>query len=206
MGATTEPIIAVKNIKKLLSYLMRYENTRDGMLFLMIMNALLRISDALTIKYGDVFDENRQPRGYFTIVESKPKKLRNNRTARKIKLPKTYLAELTAYADDLEMVAEDYLFYSSKHPERAMSRKTAWAVFDRAAKACKIEFLGCHGIRKTGATQMRLNRVPIRVIQKMLGHTTERQTMEYIGMAQEEIDEAIAKMDFSVLKYQREEE
>jgi len=30
--------------------------------------------------------------------------------------------------------------------------------------------------------------------------------MEYIGMAQEEIDEAIAKMDFSILKYQQEQE
>lgn len=198
-----EPIRSPNKVRELLQHVLDYGFKRDGILILFSLNTLLRISDVLDLKYEDIFDESGKAREYFDVVEKKSvskdenSSLKGGKKTRRIKLPGDFAAELSRYASDLEMVKGDYFFYSIKKPHSHMTRKTAWRRMKKYGDAVGIDRLGCHGLRKTGGYQMYKKGVNIRVISEIYGHTTIAQTLQYISINQDMIDETMEKMNFS---------
>jgi len=197
------PIREPKKIKELIRYILENGLKRDAILVLFSLNTLLRISDMLDIKYEQVFMQNREVREYFDIQlnKSKRKSKENGKIikvkTRRIMLPDDFRKELKKYVDDLEMEKGDYLFYSTEDPSKHLHRKSAWRRLTRYAAAVGIYDLGCHGLRKTGSFQLWKKGIPIRVISQMLGHSSIAQTLQYISVNQEMIDEAMKKVNFS---------
>ena len=203
MGATMQPIRDPNKIRELIKYILDNGYKRDSILVLFALNTLLRISDIIDIKYEQLFDDNRNIREYFTITEKKsinkvenPTR-KNKKKIRRIKLPGDFAKEIKKYADDLEMGKGDYIFYSTENPENHVHRKTIWRRIRRYAYAIGIEGLGCHGLRKTGGFQLWKKGIAPRVIMEMYGHTSIAQTLQYISINQQMVDDAVEKVNFS---------
>jgi len=198
-----EPIRSEAKVKKLIEHVLEYGLKRDSILILFALNTLLRINDILDLKYENVFDKNGNVKEYIDIIEKKSVNKIDNperplkRKTQRIKLSKDFKIELKRYSEEMEMEPGDYLFYSTDDPTTHMHRKTAWRRMSKYGKAVGIKLVGCHGLRKTGAYQMRMKGIPIAIISKMLGHTSEAQTRKYIGIDQDEVDRAVEEVNFS---------
>lgn len=92
---------------------------------------------------------------------------------------------------------DDLVFQSrEKDPEtgsrRAISRQQAYAIINRIAREAGIrERIGCHTLRKTFGYRYYKATGDVVSLQRILCHTSSRETLIYIGVIQEEIDESL---------------
>lgn len=77
---------------------------------------------------------------------------------------------------------------------KAISRQRAWQIMNKIARKAGIEDrIGCHTLRKTfGYHYYRLTGDVVS-LQRILGHDNRRDTLVYIGIIQDEIDESLKK-------------
>jgi integrase len=165
-----EPIRSKRDINKIKKAL----HGRNLLLFTLGINTALRISDLLTLKAEDVSGD------YLTLYESKTDKYKRialNSVAKKA------IRELAP--------KEGYLFPSRKGGQ-PISRVQAYRVLNDAAKRAGLTDLkfGCHSLRKTAGyfTYKKTNNIGL--VMRMLNHSSEKETLRYIGINQENIDES----------------
>lgn len=104
-----------------------------------------------------------------------------------------------------EMKRNDYwLFPSSQHPTHHITSDTYYKAIQRASKATGIKHLGTHTARKTGAyvvyrggfdDELKAKGIAplnnIAICMKLLNHSSERETLSYLGIDQETIDNTL---------------
>lgn len=176
---------ALKNKKQieLMKKILKSNNMRDYLLFVMGINVGLRISDLLNIRISDVVNINGRVKNEVTIQEGKTDKTRtftiNKSTSNAIK---EYLSELNDYDMDW------YLFKSRKGENKAISRVQAWQVLNDSAKLAGIkEDIGTHTLRKTFGYWSYKQGIDITLLQKIFNHSSPSITLRYIGITQEDI-------------------
>lgn len=63
-------------------------------------------------------------------------------------------------------------------------------------KPCNgISNIGSHSMRKTFGYFLYKNKVPIEIIQDLLNHSSQRDTLRYIGITQEDKDIAVMSLN-----------
>ncbi|MFD2704643.1 site-specific integrase [Salibacterium lacus] len=172
-----QPIKSKRHINAIKSAL----HGRNRLLFVLGVNSGLRISDMLPLKVGDVRGQD-----YVAIREkktAKPKRFAlNNAIKREIR------ESVPADAAD-----DDYLFRSRKGANKPISRVQAYRILDaaveRAGLAGKIGAIGCHSTRKTFGYFAYKNGTDIGLLMRVFNHSSEKQTLHYIGQTQEDIDD-----------------
>ena len=89
---------------------------------------------------------------------------------------------------------EDYIFKSRKGDNKPISRVQAYRILNEAAEragiAEKIGNIGTHTLRKTFGFRLYENGINVTRIMAILGHSSERETLKYIGVTADEIAEA----------------
>jgi len=86
------------------------------------------------------------------------------------------------------------LFLSQKGG--AISRQRAYDILNKAARATGIhERIGTHSLRKTFGYFAYKNGVYLAMIQKLLNHSSQTETLRYIGITQEQIDEVVLNLN-----------
>ena len=178
----TEPIRDTGKVKAIIKYLDKHSYPRDAMLFRMGVNTALRVSDLLKLRYCDIINEKGDFMEYVNLREQKTKK------TKKIALNGKIKPKLKDYCSGYELFGNDYLFFSYKNPTKAIDRIQAWRVLTPAAKYCGIENFGCHSMRKTLAYQIYKETKNLALVMHMLNHQSSKQTMRYIGINQDEMD------------------
>ena len=171
--STVQPLKNKKDINKIKNSL----RGRDLLLFIIGINTSLRISDILPLKVKDVKGD------YIRVKESKtskPKRIRINKSIKKaVKnlVPKD--------ASD-----NDYLFPSRKG-NKPISRVQAWRILNGAAKRSGLRDIrfGTHSLRKTFAYHAYKNGTDISLLMRVLNHSSQRETLRYIGIESEQIDD-----------------
>ena len=158
---SVEPIRSIKKIRKMISHMELKYSKRDALLFRMGINTILRVGDILSLRYCDVFDENGDFRQYLILNEQKTKK------EKKVSL-NTKL--------------------SFRTPEVPLDRIQAWRILKKAASECGIQNFGTHSMRKTLAYQIYKETKNLALVMHMLNHQSSKQTMRYIGINQDEMD------------------
>lgn len=140
-------------------------------------NAALRISDLLSLKYTDVIDTE-----VLTLTESKTGKTRH------IKLNVKALAIIHRRREDYP--ADIWLFQAkgnrAKSLIKAIDRTTVARKFKEVGDTLKIN-LSTHSMRKTRGYAMYSDGVPIEVICKVLNHSSPAVTLRYIGIEKQDI-------------------
>lgn len=174
-----EPIRDPELVKQIEDYLRR-RRQRDWILFVAGCSTGLRISDLRKLRTRDV-------RGKSHLV------VRTTKTGRRVQVlitPRLARA-LDSYTADLE--PDDYLFRSREGFNKPLTRSRCYQILKEAAKACGLEHIGCHSLRKTFGYWLHKQTGDVGLLQELLGHTHPSVTLRYLGICQDDLDTAMRR-------------
>ncbi len=82
------------------------------------------------------------------------------------------------------------------HKARPISRQRCYQIINHIAKTAGVEErVGCHTLRKTFGYHYYQMTGDVVSLQRILGHSFQRETLVYIGVVQEDIDESLMKFN-----------
>lgn len=186
-------VYPIKDKKKIqaMRKILAADSKRNELLFIVGINSALRISDILKLTFSELYDQNGKPVEY--IRELVPEKTKNKKKNRSITFPIAPVLKkaLVEYIKDFpEWQPENPIFYSRKGNE-AMKRQQAYRILSAAAESVGItDPVGTHTLRKSFAYHLYKDTGNIALVQKILKHSNQSDTLRYIGLEQEEIDAA----------------
>lgn len=201
---TAEPIKNVEDIYRISNWYKQQNRYRDNMLFIVGINFGLRVSDLLRLRFCDLIDEDFTFKPSFLILEKKTQNTRKKRKNRYVAINDAVVEAVTLYLQHNTCKMDDFLFRSEsnngKSHNKAMTKMSVERVLKAAASACDLDMkMSTHSLRKTfGYHQMLMSGNSSRkllVLQKMFGHSTCEQTLDYIGITAEEIEQAYLEMN-----------
>lgn len=209
-----EPIKSVEDIIRISKYLIESKRYRDNMLFIVGINFGLRVSDLLRLKFSMLLDDNLVFRTSFPILEKKTSNTRRVKKNRYITINDAVIEAVTMYLKDMNAKGitcklDDYLFRSEsnhgKNGDAPMTRMSVDRILKDIARETGITSrVSTHTLRKTfGYHQMVMSGNSPRkllLLQKMFGHSTSAQTLDYIGITGEEIEEAYRNLNLGMLE------
>ncbi|EAD1625644.1 tyrosine-type recombinase/integrase [Listeria sp. FSL L7-1485] len=172
---------------------------RNVLLFSIGINTAYRISDLLSLKLRDVLEIYRQKvrvKSRLKMTEQKTEK--NNSVILTKKLQKDIWDFVSK--EHAEWIAQQdldhYLFASRKTNggEQPLSRQQGWYIISNAGKKAGLQHLGTHSMRKTFGYHLYKNGVGLELIQLLLNHSSPRITLRYIGIEQEDKDQAVSSL------------
>lgn len=206
-----EPIKSLEDINRITEYLVRNKRWRDNMLFIVGINFGLRASDLRLVVFSDLINDNLTFKTNFAVFEKKTKKTRKRKKNRYITINNAVIEAVTLYLMNTPNVSlSDYLFRSEsnrgKNQNKPMEVCSIYRILKGIAKDLNIETrVSTHTLRKTFCYhQMVMSHHDSRkllLLQKMLGHASPVQTLEYIGITNEEIEDAYLKLNLGSKKY-----
>lgn len=102
---------------------------------------------------------------------------------------------------------EEYVLQSRQkgpnHKPRAITRQRAYQIINEIAREAGItDHIGCHTLRKTFGYHYYKQTGDVVSLQRILCHSARRETLIYIGVVQEDIDESLMKFDLTGRKHQ----
>ncbi|MDR3230664.1 MAG: site-specific integrase [Synergistaceae bacterium] len=165
------------------------KNPRDLLLFVMGINTALRISDLLPLTVGHIRNENGELRPLVTLRENKTGKLKQ------FPLNDSILSILKEYLElDEDMDDASFLFASNKGGA-PITRTHAWRILSGAAQQAGLDDVGTHTLRKTFGYHAYRKTKDLGLVQKLLNHSSSRETLRYIGIDQDDLDAAYHKVN-----------
>ncbi len=200
-----EPIKNLDDIARISEYLISEKRYRDNMLFIVGINFGLRVSDLRMLRFSNLINENFAFRDSFPVFEKKTRNTRKKKKNRYITVNDAVIEAVTLYLENTPGVTlSDFMFRSESNRGKNSGKPLSVQAIDRMLKevaltlglSCKIS---THSLRKTfGYHQMMMadndNR-KLLILQKIFGHSTPAQTLDYIGITHEEIEDAYRKLN-----------
>ena len=172
-----EPIRDPQDVIEL-GEILKAKDMRWYVMYTMGIYSGLRISDILRLKVGDV-------KGKDEI------RIREKKTGKEKAFPvNDQLREILAgYCKGKDL--DRYLIESKRKPGRAISRVYAYRVIHEAGQQLGLDNLGTHSMRKTFGYHFYTQTKDIALLMRILNHSDQSKTLRYIGIEQENIDNAI---------------
>lgn len=181
-----EPIRDRKKIEAMKKVL-KGSNLRDYVLFTLGINSGLRVSDLLKLKASDVLDEKGRVKDRITVREKKTGKTKT------FPFSDTVIKALKEYL--LGTLPEMVLFPSRKGGG-PITRQQAYRIINDAAKTVGIkDKIGTHTLRKTFGYHAYIAGVDVTRIQSLLNHSSPKETLRYIGITQDELDDVYLNLN-----------
>ena len=167
--------------------------TRDKALFLLGVKSGFRISELLSLRVGDVWQDGRLV-DRVTVQRQHMKNQREGRTVLLHPEAKTALATwLLTLRQMPDCTGQTFVFQSRKGVNQPISAVQAWRILHEAVITNELTGkVGTHAMRKTFANRVyhQLNHDLVKT-QRAMGHKNINSTVAYLSFAQEEIDQAI---------------
>lgn len=206
---SAEPIKEIDDINRISQYLISKKRWRDNMLFIVGINFGLRVSDLRSLRFTNLINDDLAFRDRFPIFEKKTQKTRKVKRNRYITINNAVVEAVTLYLENTKGVRlSDYMFRSESNngsnQNKPMTKQAVDAMLKGIAKDLGLgNRMATHSLRKTFAYhQMVMSGNDPRkllLLQKMFGHSTAAQTLDYIGITSEEIDEAYRRLNLGSL-------
>jgi len=211
-----EPIKDIADIQRISEYLIANGRYRDNMLFIVGINFGLRVSDLLRLRFCMVLDNDLVFRDSFPILEKKTSNTRRHKKNRYITINDAAIDAITMYLKDMAargkvVKLDDYMFKGESNRcgtdnNSPMSRVSVDRLLKNIAREVGIQSkVSTHTLRKTfGYHQMVMSGNDPRkllLLQKMFGHSTAAQTLDYIGITSEEIEDAYRSLNLGSKEY-----
>ena len=166
-----------------LAILKQIRNAKHRLLIKVIYGCGLRVSEATNLKKQDLrFDE-----GLLYLRQAKGKK------DRFVTLPKSISFQLKSYIDS-RADENPYVFDSARGGH--LTTKSIQLIVQQAAKKAKIsKNIHVHTLRHSYATHLLENGTDIRIIQRLLGHSSVRTTEIYTHISSQLIRNVVSPLD-----------
>ena len=208
---TAEPIKSLDDIRKVCNFLLEHERYRDYMLFVVGINFGLRVSDLVRLRFSDLLDDDLQFRDSFELIEQKTSNTRTRKKNRYIAINDAVMDAVELYLEhNPNVYLDDYLFRSNSNrgmnSEKPIDRSTVWRILNGISKDCNLGIqFSTHSLRKTfGYHQMVMSGNDPRkllLLQKIFGHSSVEETLCYIGITRQEIDQAYNNLNLGGVDY-----
>ncbi|KRM37477.1 site-specific recombinase, phage integrase family [Lactobacillus hamsteri DSM 5661 = JCM 6256] len=197
-----------------------FTGLRDYTIFQVGKATLLRVSDVLSLKKSDVYERNGRVKKNAYTIDKKTKKrnvLYLRPVERELEDYYDWLEEMQQKfygpKHDGEAVFEskfrsrnskfngrvfssEWLFPSFNHAERHIDGKAYYKIMSGIGQKLHIDYLGTHTMRKTGAYRVYQQTNNIALVMKLLNHSSQSQTLRYLGLDQEEREHLLDTVDF----------
>lgn len=161
--------------------ILKANNLRDYVLFVLGINSGLRISDILNLRVKDVLDEKGKIKERISILEKGTGKLKD------FTVGQTTAKALREYLDH-RLALGDPLFPSRKG-SGPITQQQAYRIINDAARMIGIkERIGTHTLRKTFGYMAIKRGVDVTRIQLLFNHSAPSVTLTYLGITQDELD------------------
>lgn len=206
-----EPIKSVDDIFAISQYLISKGRYRDNMLFIVGINFGLRASDLRMLRFSNIINENCTFRDSFPIFEKKTRNTRKRKKNRYITINTAVVEAVTLYLENTPGVSlSDYMFRSVSNNGSNVNEPISVYSIERILKGIAKDLdlnvkMSTHTLRKTFCYhQMLLSHNDSRkllLLQKMLNHSSPVQTLEYIGITSEEIEDAYRQLNLGSFKH-----
>lgn len=200
-----EPIKDMDDIIRISQFLIGQKRYRDNMLFIVGINFGLRVSDLISLRFSHLINDECAFRDRFAILEKKTKNTRTHKRNRYITVNTAVVEAVTLYLEHTPNIRlSDFMFRSESNngsnENKPIHRATVDTILKGIAKDLGLgNRMSTHTLRKTFAYhQMVMSGNDPRkllLLQKMFGHSTAAQTLDYIGITSEEIDEAYRRLN-----------
>lgn len=208
---TSEPIKDMEDIDRIRDYLIQSNRYRDNMLFIVGINFGLRVSDLITLRFSHLINDELVFKDKFAILEKKTRNTRKVQKNRYVTINDAVVEAVSLYLEHTPGVRlSDYMFRSESNHGMNENKPMHRSSVDRIMKGIASDLglsnkMATHSLRKTFAYhQMVMSGNDPRkllLLQKMFGHSSAAQTLDYIGITGEEIEEAYRKMNLGSKKY-----
>ncbi len=206
-----EPIKSVDDIFAISQFLISQGRYRDNMLFIVGINFGLRASDLRMLRFSNIINDNCTFRDSFPIFEKKTRNTRKRKKNRYITINTAVVEAVTLYLENTPGVCmSDYLFRSVSNRGGNLNEPLSVKSIDRILKGIAEDMdlnvkMSTHTLRKTFCYhQMLMSHNDSRkllLLQKMLNHSSPVQTLEYIGITSEEIEDAYRQLNLGSFKH-----
>lgn len=158
---------------------------RDQLLFTLGIDWGLRASDLVALTVADVKDKD-----HFLIKEQKTGK------GKYAKINDDLKKQIANYIESHDLDADDWLFPSRSRDRKTGERKhiqrqTLYKMLEKVAEYLEWDFVGTHTLRKTFAYHLYRKTGNIALVQELLNHSSQAVTLRYIGVTQDELDNAL---------------
>jgi len=201
-----DPIKSMDDIMRISRYLISKGRYRDNMMFIVGINFGLRMSDLRTLRFSNLINNNLTFKDKFPVFEKKTRNTRKRKKNRYITINNAVREAVTLYLEhtDRQVEMNDYLFVSEsnrgKNSGQPILIRSVNKIFDRLADELGLNMhFSTHTLRKTFCYhQMLMSRNDPRkllLLQKMLGHSSPAQTLDYIGLTEEEMEDAYRRLN-----------
>ena len=208
-----DPIKSLEDIDKVCDYLKEHKRYRDYMLFVVGINFGLRVSDLVKLKFSDLIDDDLSFKNSFEVLEQKTANTRKNKRLRYITINDAAKEAVELYIQNSheQLCLDDYMF-RSESPNKTggkrgyetgkspLSTTSVNRILKSIAKECGLKIkMSSHTLRKTfGYHQMAMSGHDPRklmLLSKIYGHSNIYYTLMYIGLTQEEMDDAYLNLN-----------
>ena len=90
-----------------------------------------------------------------------------------------------------------WLFPSTRTPQKHIDERNYYDIMFKTGKLLNIPYLGTHTMRKTGAYMVYVqSNYNIGLVMKLLNHSSEQVTLNYLGLDQVTRENLLDKIDF----------
>lgn len=206
-----EPIKNIDDIFKITHYLVDNKRWRDNMLFIVGINFGLRVSDLRMLRFCNLINDNLTFKQTFPVFEKKTRNTRSRKINRYITINKAVIEAVTLYLEHKSNISlSDFMFVSESNNGKNSGKPLDPATIDRILKKIAKDLninvkVSTHTLRKTFCYhQMAMSDNSDRkllLLQKMLNHSTPAQTLDYIGITREEMQEAYENLNLGSEAY-----
>ena len=190
-----DPIKSIDDIMLISRYLISNCRYRDNMLFIVGINFGLRVSDLRMLRFSSIINDNLTFKETFPVFERKT----------------AVMEAVTLYLEHTEDVhLSDYMFRSISNNGYKNNEPISTRSIERLLKSIASDLklpmhLSTHSLRKTFCYHQMLmshnDPRKLMLLQKMLGHATAAQTLDYIGITGEEIEEAYRTLNLGSINH-----
>lgn len=204
-----EPIRSMEDINRVSQYLIAKGRYRDNMLFICGINFGLRVSDLRSLRFANLINEDCTFRDRFPIFEQKTRNTRKVKKNRYITINNAVVEAVTLYLENKPGVKlSDYMFRSESRNGCKVNKPMTKQAIDQMLKGIARDLglsnrMATHSLRKTFALHQMImsgnDPRKLLLLQKMFGHSTAAQTLDYIGITQDEIAEEYRKLNLGSL-------
>lgn len=153
---------------------------------------LLRVSDVMHLKMTDTYNEDGTVKSHAFIHDKKTGKPNTLYLKPVVNDLITYKIWL-----DKNLIKSTWLFPSLKNPTRHINEKQFYKIMAKVGDLLGISYLGTHTMRKTGAYRVYVqSNYNIGLVMKLLNHSSEAMTLEYLGLDRVSTERALDTIDF----------
>lgn len=195
-----EPIKKMEDIVAISNYLREKGRYRDNMLFIVGINFGLRVSDLRMLRFSNLINENMVFKDSFPVFEVKTRNTRKRKKNRYITINTAVIEAVTEYLVNTPGVSmSDYMFKSESNSSTGENVPLTARSIERILKGVAADLnisakVSTHTLRKTFCYWIMVygnnDHRRLLLLQRMLNHSSPAQTLDYIGLTQEEISEA----------------